>query len=567
DPDDPTSLSSDLVDSIYEDRDGVLWVGTWSGPTGLNRFNRETDTFTRYLHDPQDATSLHSRFVSAFYEDSRGMLWMGGDGLVKFDRAAGQFTQYLQDELIYTIHEDQEGRLWVGGDTGFYLFDRETGAAESFTGTHGLPNIGALGIVGDEAGNLWLSRQGLIRFNPETFSVRPYGRADGLPSLDFNRTAYFKSQSGEIFFGSRGGAVAFYPERVMDNPYVPPIVLTDFKLFNKSVPVGEDGPLNAHISVVESIALTYDQNDVTFEFAALNYRHAEKNRYAYMLEGYDDAWREVGTQRTATYANLSPGDYVFRVKGSNDDGVWNEEGATIRLTITPPFWQRWWFYTLCAWALLAVVVGSYRLRVRHLKQRQRELAREVEARTRELALEKQKTEAQAEKLQEMDRLKSRFFANISHEFRTPLTLILGPLRDALNGVGRSLDNQQLRMMQRSGLRLHRLIDQLLDLSKLEAGRMYLHARQRNLTEYLRGLVQSFASLAESRHIRLQYHAEEEELLLYFDADKLEKVISNLLSNAFKFTSAQGQIQVNVRDVSGEIGTFTSSVAGACPGLR
>ena len=567
-PNDPNSLSSDLVDSIYEDRDGVLWVGTWSGPAGLNRFDRETETFTRYAHNPYDSTSLGSNFVSALYEDRQGALWMGAKGLSRFDRVTGQFTRYLPEEFIYTIYEDAAGRLWAGGHRGVYLVDRERGTAELFNRTIGLPEPAVvMGIVGDEAGNLWIIKNGFIRFNPDTGSLRPYGLADGLPSLVFNRTAYAQSESGEIFLGGDGGVVAFHPEGVRDNAYVPPVVLTDFKLFGKSVSADGEAPLQVHVSVAESITLPHDQNDITFEFAALNFRHAEKNRYAYLLEGYDDTWRAVGTQRTATYTNIPPGAYVFRVKGSNDDGLWNEEGATIRLTITPPFWQRWWFYTLCVGAFLVVVVGSYRLRVRHLKQRQRELAREVQTRTRELALEKQKTEAQAEQLREMDRLKSRFFANISHEFRTPLTLILGPLRDALDGANGPPGRKQLQMMQRNSLRLQRLINQLLDLSKLEAGRMPLHARLRNPAVFIRGLVQSFASLAERRHITLTYHAEQDELLLYFDADKLEKVISNLLSNAFKFTPPQGRIQVGVRGVEDETGRFVEvRVQDTGPGI-
>ena len=554
DPNDPTSLSSDLVDGLLEDRDGVLWVGTWSGPAGLNRFDRETETFTRYAHDPHDSTSISSNFVSALLEDRQGALWMGVEGLSRLDRTTGQFTRYLQDELVYTVYEDPAGRLWAGGNRGVYLVDGERGTVASFNRKIGLPQpASVMGIVGDEHGNLWIAKNGIIRFDPETGAVRTYGLADGLPSLVFNRTAYAQSARGELFLGSDGGVVAFYPEHVRDNAYVPPIVLTDFSLTGASASAEEGAPLQVHVSAAESITLSYNQNDVTFAFAALNFRNAEKNRYAYRLEGYDNAWREVGTQRTATYINLPPGTYRFRVKGSNDDGLWNEEGATIRLTITPPFWKRWWFYGLCIGAFLAVMVGSYRLRVRHLKQRQHELARQVHARTRELALEKQKTEAQAEKLQEMDHLKSRFFTNISHEFRTPLTLILGPLHDALVGADGTLGKQQLRMMQRNGLRLQRLINQLLDLSKLEAGRMPLHARPRNVTAFLRGLVQSFASLAERRHITLQYHAEDETLLLYFDADKLEKVISNLLSNAFKFTPAGGRIRVDVRDVEDEKG--------------
>ncbi len=368
------------IESIYEDREGRLWMGTADGTGGLCRFDRATGTFTRYLHDPDDPTSISGNgTIGPVYEDSQGALWVDAyhgrdNALNRLDPETGRFTQVLLDPdrprlTAVAIHEDQAGRFWagtVGG--GLFLLDRETGTSVSFTEQDGLPQDDIMGIASDEAGDLWISTadKGVVRFNPETGVVRTYDLTDGLPSMRYNQAVYFQSASGEIFFGSRDGVLAFYPEQALDNPYIPPVVLTGFTLRNKPVPVGADAPLKAHISVAESITLAHDQNDFSFAFAALNYRHPEKNRYAYRLEGYDEAWTEAGTSRQARYTNIPPGRYVFRVRGSNNDGVWNEQGASIRVTVMPPFWQTWWFRMLATALAIGLLALVYRLRVAHL---------------------------------------------------------------------------------------------------------------------------------------------------------------------------------------------------------
>lgn len=379
DPIDSTTISSDTIEGLYEDQDGTLWASTWDAGwvSGLHRFDRATGTFTRYLYDPTDSTGLGHPYIKTIYEDQSGNFWVGtGDGLDRFDRKTGRFTHYLYDTpgAVVALYEDRAGRLWLSRSDGrVYRFDRETGQAEALTGRGALPQSNVEGLVGDDAGNLWFSTadNGLLRVNPDAETVRAYDLSDGLPSLDFNRGAVYQSESGEIFFGSRDGVVAFHPEQIRDNPHAPPVVLTGFTVQSRAVPVGPDAPLRAHLSVAEAVTLTYDQNDFTFEFAALNYINTEKNRYAYRLEGYDENWIEAGTSRQARYTNIPPGDYVFRVKGSNNDGVWNEEGASIRVTIQPAFWQTAWFRLLVLAAIAGLLAAAYRYRVAHLLKMER----------------------------------------------------------------------------------------------------------------------------------------------------------------------------------------------------
>ncbi|HMB92904.1 MAG TPA: ATP-binding protein, partial [Rhodothermales bacterium] len=298
----------------------------------------------------------------------------------------------------------------------------------------------------------------------------------------------------------------------------------------------------------EEIRLGHRQKMLTFEFVALHYLNPEQNQYAYRLDGFDEDWVMAGSQRSATYTNLHPGTYVFRVKAANSDGVWNEGGTSIRLVILPPFWQTTWFYVLCLLGLFAVAFIGYRMRVRNLKARARALEALVEERTQALVAEKQKTEEQARRLLEMDEAKSRFFANISHEFRTPLTLVTGLLEDLLAGthgtLAPDLQEQHRRILQ-NARRLLRLVNQLLDLAQIESGRMGLHRQPGDVAGFLRDLVQAFVPLAERRQLTLQFQSEQASQPLSFDPENLEKVFSNLLSNALKFTPEGGKVWVTL----------------------
>jgi signal transduction histidine kinase/ligand-binding sensor domain-containing protein len=386
DPADPASLSDDRVIVLHEDRSGNLWVGTRTG--GLDRLNRETNTFTHYQHDEDDPRSLSDDRVWALYEDSTGKLWVGTLGGVSvWDPGTDQFVSYLNDpddptslsnDAVFAFYEDGDGAMWLGTwGSGLDRFDPATGTFTHYTEKDGLANNVIYGIEGDAVGSLWMStNKGLSRFDPRTQTFQNYDVRDGLQNNEFNVGAHFASSSSELFFGGTQGFNAFYPERVAGNPYAPPVVVTAFSKFNVVVRRGlEPG---------EHIQLTYRDSFISFEFAALDYTAPDKNQYAYMLEGQDEDWVYAGTRRHVDYTNLRGGDYVFRVRGSNNDGVWNEEGVAVTITVTPPLWETWWFRGGVILALAAIVVGGYWLRVRSVEARSRELERQVTARTREI---------------------------------------------------------------------------------------------------------------------------------------------------------------------------------------
>ena len=387
DPDDPHSLSEDRVTVMYQDRAGNLWIGTRAG--GLNRLDRATETFTRYQHDPDDASSLSDDRVWAIYEDRSGVLWVGTlGGINLLDVATGRFTHYVHDpddpqslsnDQAFSFYEDPTGAVWIGTwGSGLDRFDRATQTFTCYTEKDGLPDNVIYGIEVDSQGFLWMStNQGLSKFDPRAETFQNYDVRNGLQNNEFNVGAHFTSESGEMFFGGIQGFNGFYPEQVMGNPHVPSIVVTAFSKFNQVV--------RRDLSPNEHIQLSYRDNFISFEFAALDYTAPDKNQYAYMLEGQDQDWVYAGTRRHVDYTNLKGGDYVFRVKGSNNDGVWNEEGVAIYLSVTPPIWETWWFRGIVILVLAGSVIGGYRLRIRSIEARSRELERQVEERTAELS--------------------------------------------------------------------------------------------------------------------------------------------------------------------------------------
>lgn len=567
DPNDSTSLRSLSVIGLHEDsrREQALWVAT---PGAISRLDCATEKFRHYVFDSTVHRLNMNATAVSIGEDLRGRLWLSSDkGLVRFDPESASFRLFqndphnrasLSNNIVRCVLFDPrqpESILWVGtAGGGLNRLDLATEKFTAFTSREGLPDDVVYGVLADDEGNLWMStNKGISRFDPARRTFRNYDVKDGLQSNEFNSGAYFKSAAGEMFFGGINGFNVFNPRHVRDNPHVPQVVITDFQISNQSVSFRQrEAPLRRSITTASEIRLSYRDNVFSFEFAALDFAAPEKNQYAYKMEGFNQDWIQAGTKRTATYTNLDPGNYVFRVKGSNNDGVWNEDGAAIKLVITPPWWQTWWAYGLYAFSLIAAIFSVVKGRVRYLEKRTQELETAVTERTIEVVSQKEQLVAQkeiltvqAEKLQEMDHIKSNFFANISHEFRTPLTLILGPIEKMLSSAVFENAQADLQLMQRNAKRLLRLINQLLDLSKLESGKIKLRAALDNVAPFLRGLVMSFASLAEQRNIALSFVTAEDSIELYFDRDKIEKIFYNLLSNACKFTPAGGEISVQL----------------------
>jgi ligand-binding sensor domain-containing protein/signal transduction histidine kinase len=386
DPNDTNSLMTDFVLSAHEDRSGNLWVGQYGG---LSRLDRATDRFTHYRPDPSAPTAVINH-VYVIYQDRSGALWLGtmGGMLSRFDPKTETFVNHKPDPgdphrlgggPINAILEDQAGTLWIGAEDGLYRHDRKDDTFTHYTEHQGLPGSVVIGILEDQAGRLWLgTKNGLSRFDPKTQTFRNYDASDGLQSNDFNNSACKPGLNGEMIFGGSKGFNAFFPEKIRDNPYVPPVVLTDFQLFNKPVAIGKDSPLKKAINVADEITLRYEQNVFHLRFAALSFAQPQKHRYAYKLEGFDQDWQSTdASDCSATYTRLAPGSYTFRVKASNNHGVWNEQGASIRITVIPPWWMTWWFRGAAIAALLGLAFAFYRWRVRIIKRRNLDLERQL----------------------------------------------------------------------------------------------------------------------------------------------------------------------------------------------
>lgn len=596
DPADPGSISSNAVTSVFIDSRNRYWVGAYAG--GLNLFNPETGKFRRYLNQEDDSASLIQNNVWTIYETQDGTLLVGTlGGLEVFDPVKETFTHYFMEKQfgnsyfnrVLSLLEDSKGRLWVGG-TGLWLmnmeqksfskvkltsgndtlewdfdirdimedrdgilwlategaglmrFVPETGSFTIFneTGEDGLPNNAIHQILEDFSGKLWISsNSGLSRFDPLTQTFRNYDVNDGLQSNQFSYSASLRAADGTMYFGGVNGFNYFDPGAIRDNEFIPPVSLTGFRLFNKQVSLNAEGsPLSKHISESESMVLRHHQSVITFEFTALNYTSSQKNRYEYIMEGFEQEWNKVVNQRSATYTNLDPGDYIFRVRASNNDGKWNETGTSIAIKVLPPFWK----------TKLAFVVYTFILLLLLFSFRQYAISRAQMK--NQIALQ----ELEKNKIEEVNLMKMQFFTNISHEFRTPLTLILSPLERLMQRKDLDEMSSQLYvLMHRNASRLLKLINQLMDMRKIERGSMDLRLNKADIIQFTGEIKNAFNDLASEKKIEYDFKPTVGFLECWFDPDKVEKILFNLISNAFKFTSSGGKISVRIASRSiGEI---------------
>ena len=511
-------------------------------------------TFTDTLPEPrfdQQIISVNNTEIQSVHKiflDNSGTLWFAteNNGLIRqigykienSDSTAFTYHQYryrqnvvncLNSNTITALFQDNTGIFWIGTDRGLNCFDPDKETFRQYTMKEGLPAERIHAIQADHNGKIWFATESeLHQLDPENGRCNTYDRHDGLPGVSFNSDCL--SSSGRLYFSGESGLIFFHPDSLSINNNMPNIVLTDFQLFNQSVIPGEDSPLIKSISASHEVRLAHNQNKISLEFAALEFTNPAQNRYQYKMEGVDPDWIHTGaTRRYATYTQLAPGKYTFRVKGSNNDGIWNEKGFSLRIIITPPWYQTYWAYAIYLLLLFSLTYGAWRLQTNRLKMKHK------------LEIE----QLHGEKLEEVDRMKSRFFANISHEFRTPLTLILGPLEKIISGEMKENLQDHYKLMRRNAKRLLQLINQLLDLSKLESGKLKLQAQATEIITLLKGLVQAFESLAVLKKIELRFDSDQEMLEAWIDRDKFETIINNLLSNAFKFTPEGGEIIVNL----------------------
>ncbi len=402
-PADKNSISSDFVQKTYQDQQGNLWVGTYFG--GLNLLNTKTHRFTRIITSPDGKSSLSGNNIVSIIGDKSGNVWFGTDdaGLNCYNLKTETFSHYF-DHLerspdIRVLFVDSKGRVWAGMK-GMYLFNPSKNKFATYTNKAGLDNEYIKGITEDDNGNLWISTSnGLTRFNPETYSTQKFNIKDGLQGSEFESNAFLKASNGEMFFGGNNGLNTFFPNRVKTNEFIPPVYITDFQIFNKHIVVGQqDSPLKEDITVTKAITLSYNQSSISFDFAALNFVIAENNQYAYKLEGFDENWVIGNSQRKASYTNLDPGQYVFHVKASNNDGIWNENGSSITIIIKPPFWETWWFEILTVLVIVGGAYAYYRNRIDRIKEQKANLEKQVKERTAEVVLKAEELQGVNEEL-------------------------------------------------------------------------------------------------------------------------------------------------------------------------
>ena len=581
----PFKVYPSEVSGFCSSSDGVVWIAAW--PNCLIRYHIETgqSEALNELTDSGDDTEIQGYYYMEEDNNNSDYMWFSSkSGLCKvhkktlertyfppqrdipvlkenriwnglqtpdnyiyvlfeshFNGKLGRFDKQTKSyELIETarafpdgkntIHIRQfaytpDGTLWMATAVGLGKLLPDGGAFTLITTRDGMIEDNLMGIATDTQGNVWLkSMQHLSKYNPRLDSFWHFNVTRDMK--EFNSVGATVGKDGQIFFYGNNGFYAFYPDSIKLDSTLPKVVLTDFKVLNLSRHFGTSSEL------IKDITLNYRDNVFSFEYAAMHFRNPKNNRYQYRLEGFDENWVEAGTERKVTYTNLDPGQYTFRVMACNTDGVWNSETLTIGLRLLPPPWLTWWAYTL--YSLLFAFIGwsVYAF----LKRRWQLKA--------ELALEHR----EAERLKELDAVKTKLYTNITHEFRTPLTVILG-MAEQIKNNPKEWFNEGLKMIKRNGNNLLHLVNQMLDLSKLEAGMLPVHKIQGDVITFLKYVLESFHSLAESKNIELQFQSDLEELMMDYDPNKLLNIASNLLSNAIKFTDEGGDVYVKASWVS------------------
>ena len=596
-------VSHSIAKRLIRDSHGTLWLGT---NDGIDYYDAARDRFVRAEHSNQNFSlkyiydikedadhdivtnissglcfitphyrpdggishlSYKTRLISGiinsdncdigyFDVDAKGNIWFAAtqEGLFKYEKRNDRFIQYkvrtddprsLISNRIYTIHVDRKGNVWTGTDRGLCKLDPASGLFERFDNDLDLSQS-IRTLTSDNRGRIWAATTNkLIMYDPvrKNKIVCDLNRDLRIDELIYN--SFFIDPQGHIYMGGDGGYIRYHPDAILLNEDKAPTVVTSFSLWNKEVRpghrIGKRVVLPRSILHSDRLRLRHNENSFRFYFSLLNFA-SSNNKYAYRLEGYDKEWQMTGgRQNYAAYSNLSPGRYLFTVRGCNSDGIWSDRTARIEVRILPPWWLSWWAYLIYGVLVAVVIVVAYNLTLTKMKL------------LSELRLEK----LERMKTEELNQVKMRFFTNVSHEFKTPLSLILGPIESLGEQIRDKRQLEQLSLMRQNGERLLRLIDQIMDLRKFENGKMKLNPSTGEFVSFVRRIYASFAYQAQRRGIDYDFETSEPELTFQFDSDKVEKVLYNLLSNAFKFTPDNGHIGITVSLRRSDEGRFAA----------
>jgi len=593
-PDAPGSLNSDYAFYIFKDSKQRIWIGNYGG--GLDLYDDKTDSFKHYTHNDADPYSISNNNILSINEDHNGniLVCTDGAGLAILNPETGKFTIYksrgtknsLSNNSVSSVYEDSDYNLWVGTNDGLNKLNRSNNTIIKYYNTTGLPSNLVTSITGDRNHNLWIATtRGLSRLNLKTGRFKNYTIADGLQSNEFKSAKYF-SHTGQIYLGGVNGFNEFYPDHITSIAFNPPLLFTGFQIFNREVPVaqGDDStsPLKNSIVYSDHITLSYKQSVITVDFASLNYVNKDKKQYSYILQGFDKQWHNLGLKNSVTYTNLDPGSYTLKVKGLNNEGVYSKNVATLDITVTPPFWKTWWFYTCIIASVAGLIVLVFYQRVASIRQRNKILAAEVEKRTIELKLQNIKLEEynkevllksdqilnqqeqivyqnhELEKtireLEVSNKTKDRFFSILAHDLRNPIAAISGiseNLKKQLPQLNKTAVSKYISHISSSAGSVLDLLINLLEWAKTQNQSLTCFPADLSLYDLVVKNEQLLDQQMRNKNIQLNTKVATG-LAVYADKDMTDTIIRNILSNCIKFTPAYGQIWIEAEEMEKEI---------------
>lgn len=546
-------LSDQDIYCIKQDRKGNIWVGTNEG--GVNVIHAKTgrvSKFMNYKNSPANQKEVSSNCIRSIEEDRNGNIWIGtfGAGISVFNPQTRLFTFYnrergnIPSNYILSIKEDKIGNIWVGtSGNGLAYLKSGTKKFITFSDQNGLSNGMVYKILIDSLGKFWFSTSnGLNCYDPIKRSFKDYTYHSGLQNGSFILGSGICLSSGEVYFGGQKGFNHFNPAQFRVNKNIPSIIFTDLIIDNQSVAPSDDGAIQESLLLAKNIKIRYKQN-FSIAFEAINFTVPEENVYEYRLEGFDHKWIRAAKEHKAYYTNLDPGKYTFRVRAGNNDGIWNKQGKSIRIIVVPPFYRT--IYAYISYMLL-FIAAIWFMRHRGIKQLKNKFALEQERIRAKQLLEEERQ--RASHLHHLDQLKIKFLTNLSHEFRTPISLIMGPVDTLLKQNQRSEQSVQLSLVKRNARRLLNLVNQLLDFRKMEENELKLKYSVADLILYMHEVSESFADMAVRKSIDYSFHSIIPSLVVSFDQEKVERILFNLLGNAFKFTLEGGSISLQVDEV-------------------